>query len=90
MTLPSELRDKRHQPCGFVAHLQGSNCAEWRCPQCSTIFISSGRAYCDTCLESPESKAERVEVLWCRYRAAQEVVKNLAQRLRELGEVVDG
>lgn len=56
-----ELKSKGCQPCIWVGHYQGTNCEDWRCPQCGKEYVCETKAYCPDCFESDEDIGKRLE-----------------------------
>ena len=60
---PEALKRAGHQPCKLVDTVPSTNGADWLCPRCGNSYYSPSQAYCETCMESPESQAFRLEHL---------------------------
>lgn len=63
---PNDLRLKGHQPCNYLDHIQGTDCADWQCPQCKEKYCCSKQAYCPDCMEPLENMERRLTTLRAR------------------------
>jgi len=42
----------------YLGHIQGTNCEEWKCNGCSTVYVSPNKCLCPKCIKKIKGSAK--------------------------------